>query len=532
MARHTSPKETSINKNQGTTKTDYSPFLSASEDGKIWWRLEDAIKLGAGYLPLCDDESNLIPVLRAKNNQVRANERTLLSEFSQDHYTETHPRFLMRDDGRYVEAQEFLNWLSKWCDKDSHSFPYELARAVRNTTASTATSTQLSFISLTATLEDWFDKPMADLPDKQRKLVETDFAPMPWDNLSSEQRRSVALQMDYQHDPATEQERQFWWDFFLRKDALKIQIQQWDTVPSPTASDLALRETRLKELRQELDRMDQHERQARGDNYPQQKRPDRHVDELSGSPKAPIQYIAYPKAMKLLSERLDATPEELAAWLFFGPKLGGLTAYLNANELNPPPKFNYGYHTGSSTSDYIAPLMSCWFIADDIANFKPTERYITGKALIERWGEQPSIHPQVYILAKIRESRLIDCHPIYGGTEASFSDIGVLPPLETGLFALSQIEQIEAEDFSIATEPKNETASQRRERITARVREEKTKGTRAFLQVIAKEEGLSTSRIKQIIKGDVPAKKGKLNNSPWEGLLASTRQTSSKKSNT
>jgi len=159
------------------------------------------------------------------------------------------------------------------------------------------------------------------------------------------------------------------------------------------------------------------------------------------------EYIAYPKAMKLLTERLNATPEELAAWLFYGsvPEQGGLTAYLNANELDPPPRFYYANYVGSF--DYLAPLMSCWFLAEEIANFQPTERYITGKALIERWSKQPNIQPVAYILAKIAESRLMDCHPIYGGTEATFSGAGSFPPLETGLFQLSHIEEIEESDF-------------------------------------------------------------------------------------
>lgn len=159
------------------------------------------------------------------------------------------------------------------------------------------------------------------------------------------------------------------------------------------------------------------------------------------------EYIAYPKAMKLLAERLDATPEELAAWLFYGPGPGldGLTAYLNANELDPPPRFYYANYVGSF--DYLAPLMGCWFLAEEIANFQPIERYITGNALIERWSKQPNIQPVAYILAKIGESRLMDCHPIYGGTEATFSGDGSFPPLETGLFPLSYIEEIEASDF-------------------------------------------------------------------------------------
>jgi hypothetical protein len=36
------------------------------------------------------------------------------------------------------------------------------------------------------------------------KRVVQEFFPMPWDKLSADQRRSVALQLDYQHDPAME----------------------------------------------------------------------------------------------------------------------------------------------------------------------------------------------------------------------------------------------------------------------------------------------------------------------------------------
>ena len=89
---------------------DYSPFLHVVDDGSIWWPLTDAVKLGAGYLPIHDDNRDLAPVLRAKNNRVRANERTLLSEFGQDHYGKAHPRIHARDEIRFVEAHEFLSW--------------------------------------------------------------------------------------------------------------------------------------------------------------------------------------------------------------------------------------------------------------------------------------------------------------------------------------------------------------------------------------------------------------------------------------
>ena len=47
-------------------------------------------------------------------------------------------------------------------------------------------------------------------------------------------------------------------------------------------------------------------------------------------PSPPLEgpYIAYPKAMAQLAERLKASPEELAVWVFMGTGgLGGLPAY-------------------------------------------------------------------------------------------------------------------------------------------------------------------------------------------------------------
>ena len=301
-----------------------------------------------------------------------------------------------------------------------------------------------SFDSLTLALEDWFDTRLADLPDALRQRVLQEFSPLPWDTLSADQRRSVALQLDYQHDPATEKDRQEWWDFFERMAGIKAQIAQWDAVATPTASELALKETRLTELRQELARMDAQVRHARGDYFPERKLIRAKSESAATAPTQTVRYIPYPKAMDQLTARLGATPEELAAWAWVGPAEGGLAAYVNANELEPPPRFHFGF---GGDFDYVARLMGAWFLEAEIAHFEPSERYITGEALIKRWGEKPGLKPEPFILAKIAESRLEDIHPMYGGTRGTFRERDDFPPLEAGLFLLSQVERIEAEDF-------------------------------------------------------------------------------------
>ncbi|MCU7873580.1 MAG: hypothetical protein KZQ91_12635 [Candidatus Thiodiazotropha sp. (ex Lucinoma borealis)] len=54
-----------------------------------------------------------------------------------------------------------------------------------------------------------------------------------------------------------------------------------------------------------------------------------------------------------------------------------------------------------------------------------------------------------------------------------------------------------------------ESSEQRRERIKKRVNELKAKGVKAFLKTVAEEEGIGTSRIKQLIQDDNPASKSK-----------------------
>jgi hypothetical protein len=116
-----------------------------------------------------------------------------------------------------------------------------------------------SFVSLTLALKGLFGEPLSALPKALRQRVKTEFSLIPWCKLSAEDRRIVALQCDYPDDPETEQERRFWWDWARRKEAIMTQITKWKAIASPTALDLAQKETRLPELRQELARLEAEE---------------------------------------------------------------------------------------------------------------------------------------------------------------------------------------------------------------------------------------------------------------------------------
>jgi len=58
--------------------TDYESFFSVAEDGRIWWLRQDAIRLGAGFLPVCDDNRQLEPQLQAPNQRALVHEKTLI----------------------------------------------------------------------------------------------------------------------------------------------------------------------------------------------------------------------------------------------------------------------------------------------------------------------------------------------------------------------------------------------------------------------------------------------------------------------
>jgi hypothetical protein len=169
---------------------------------------------------------------------------------------------LDRDDGRYVEAHEFLSWLSGYVEINQTDstirFPDQLANAVRGAANRPGQQSPdpLGFDSLTLALEDWFAKPLAELPDGVRRRVRKEFGLEPWDELSPGQRQSGALQSDYQADPSTEQEREYWWNFYARRRTFLQQIEQWTQVETRSASDLGLKETRLSELNRELARME------------------------------------------------------------------------------------------------------------------------------------------------------------------------------------------------------------------------------------------------------------------------------------
>lgn len=118
----------------------------------------------------------------------------------------------------------------------------------------------MTFDSLSKALDGWFDKPLGKLPDELRQRMEAKFC-TPWDYMVSDQRRSMAAQCDYWDDPANENERKFWFDFYNRKSAIEEKIRICSSTGTPTANDFVLKENKLAELQSELEMLEREAQQ-------------------------------------------------------------------------------------------------------------------------------------------------------------------------------------------------------------------------------------------------------------------------------
>lgn len=424
---------------------DYEQYLRHFGDGSIWLLKKDAIRLGAGYLPVRDNKT-ITTILRAPNDQTELNERTLLGAINDARLAIERPEMIGRDVDLYVNAAEFLEWLAQYIAQTQAQeivFPNELASAIRKSIAKAMVSLQPNaeeeFECLVLALEGWFDKKLKDLPEaKQQRVERALILHLRWDQLTPEQRQGKAAQWDFQKDPAKEPERQYLKSFLEHLDKIKDELAEVESKDTLTFSEFEKKEAKVKELRQEIAQMELQNQHERGDFI--------HEGEgLDAEEVSVTDFIAYPKAMILLEEKCQAAVEELAVWVYLGPEQGGLAAFTNANKLNPPPRFFFREYYGQM--DYLSLLQGWWFRRSDIEQFVPADRYITGTALIERWSTLPGKRSDAFIRAKIAESRLLYLHPTFGGTQGNFGEKfgGVsFPHLDCGLFSIRQIEAIEA----------------------------------------------------------------------------------------
>lgn len=114
---------------------------------------------------------------------------------------------------------------------------------------------------------------------------------------------------------------------------------------------------------------------------------------------AQTDFVSFFDAMSLLAQRLGEPPsnEEFWMWCFEGKELGGLDAYmLDGNDyskvhaggvLFPTRRNEYG-NSEYILSDLVSFIEAWHFLYDDIQEFLPQRRYITGKQLADNWSNK------------------------------------------------------------------------------------------------------------------------------------------------
>jgi len=501
---------------------DYGPYLYVSDDGEIWWSVETAIKLVAGFVPVKNVRSEQGTELRPQSSQNRADERSILASINSPLPNVDHPDFVARDGERYVRARDLLRWVHAYGEATQSPFaiPLLLTQAVKRALSARSVSQSAPFDSLVVALEGWFDRDLLDLPQPLRDRLERNFFPMPWDKLNPAQRRSVAEQWDFQHDPVTEAKRERGFNAFCKVHELESQVREWELVATPSALDRAARDDRLAKL--QLDLANARKALAAIDEprvpvWKQKLLADQNAGTRPDEPKH--KYIPYAQAMNLLRERLNAKPEELAAWIWMTPHEGCIRAFLNANELHNPPRFFFG-DAIDGEYDYVDSMMGCWFIAEEVRQFQPVDRFVTGRELHDRWSRYPDIRVEAFVKAKIEESRLNDFHPTFGCTQWSHPEESTFPPREFAFFDKSRVEQIEREELgepppmqsklgvvNVPVTPEQqsvqrptETKIERLTRIAAAHANLSRQKVRNPTEQIALQEDISTSRVNQLLR--------------------------------
>ena len=252
----------------------YESYLHDFKDGSIWLLKEDALRLGAGYLPVHDDKT-MTNKLWAPNEQAELNLVTLLGAINDERLTIERPRthFVERpgtfdgDGFCYVEAVGFLNWLAQYITQTlAKEIPFpkkEFAMAVEIARIKASLHhhpTDETFERLTLALEGQFDKPLEELPEALRQRVVREFFMVRWNKLPPEQRRCHAQTLDNRNNPdkKPEQQRlfQFYAELYGKLQVARDKLAKWESVATPEASDLEKQEAHVEKWRREIARLE------------------------------------------------------------------------------------------------------------------------------------------------------------------------------------------------------------------------------------------------------------------------------------
>ena len=295
--------------------------------------------------------------------------------------------------------------------------------------------TKSSYIPLYFELANYFDSETAELPSHLVTRVQEAFKLFDWDKCTVSQRKSRAKAYDEQNDPGWAVNQQFWLDITNSLHDIQRKRNEWSNVSATTASDkqiqiekisaLDKRESHLREIMTRLEHRDfpryQNQNVVLG----------AHEDD---------NWLSLVAAERLLKGRLGASFPEIAAWVELGPDNDGLKAFTESNELE------YFYFTPDMGDDYLGALHTCRFRENDVLDFAPQERYLSGAELLDCLRTELGDNTRAYVVAQISNNALLDIHPSMGVTNAGIYVHSGFPSIEKGLFLVSQIKALSERD--------------------------------------------------------------------------------------
>lgn len=340
-----------------------------------------------------------------------------------------------------------------------------------------------------AQLEPWYDASAEDLPEALRIIVEQQFAPVTWANLTSEQRRFRAREIDLLLDPAMEDKNQYWFNHFGEIQNLEHQIAECDKEALQGAPDHQIKEEKKARLIQ----------LKRRSHYPNRRRDDGIEDgsiEIS-------QLIPFKITLIKLIDRWGASEEEMAAWVCMGPRAGGLKAFIETDDVR---RFDF---EPEMDLNYRVPLLSCKFDAQEVKRFNPKERFLTGGELYSSIDREFGDKTHAYVVAKMGERKLNSFHPVAGATGRDDLANAGFSQLETDLFPLTPIIELAYHEGWTFEKPSRlmrhqnsrETPAERKARLHQWYEEEiESGGKRGALDRTATREGRAHQTVRAILK--------------------------------
>lgn len=124
------------------------------------------------------------------------------------------------------------------------------------------------FVALAPLIEPLIEQDWAQVPADIQAIWQGRIILFRWDELSPRQRMELALQQDYQHDPATEAEREAAFNLVTEVHDIQRQIRELELAPAHTAGDVIAKEDRLALLREKAATLNARFKHARGDDLP------------------------------------------------------------------------------------------------------------------------------------------------------------------------------------------------------------------------------------------------------------------------